>query len=65
MVLWQILSSLSRGARRKLAMSIREDDKESKEPDYDDDKEQLEEEQEKETEGKANTKQPFDPINNL
>jgi hypothetical protein len=30
-------------------MSTREDDKESKEPDYDDDKEQLEEEQEKKT----------------
>ena len=39
-------------------MSTKEDDKESKEPDYDDDKEQLEEEQEKKTE----EIQPFDPI---
>jgi hypothetical protein len=32
----------------KLTMSKKEDDKESKEPDYDDDKDQLEEEQEEE-----------------
>jgi hypothetical protein len=35
--------------KEKLAMSGKEDDKESNEPDYDEDKDQLEEEQEKET----------------
>ena len=34
--------------KEKLTMSKKEDDKESKEPDYDDDKNQLEEEQEEE-----------------
>ena len=35
--------------KEKLTMSKKEDDKESKEPDYDDDKDQLEEAGEKET----------------
>jgi hypothetical protein len=40
-------------------MSKKEDDKESKEPDYDDDKGQLEEEQEEEAGEKETIKQVF------
>ena len=46
--------------KEKLTLSKKEDDKESKEPDYDDDKDQLEEEQEEETgELKETTNQVF------
>jgi hypothetical protein len=40
-------------------LSTKEDNNESQEPDYDDDKEQLEEEYEKETEERGNTKTTF------
>ena len=47
--------------KEKLSMSSKEDNgsKESKEPDYDENKEQLEEEQEKETENQETTNQVF------
>ncbi len=44
-------------------LSTKEDDKESKEPDYDEDKDQLGEEREEETEQKATTNTIFDLIN--
>jgi hypothetical protein len=40
-------------------LSTKEGNKESQEPDYNDDKEQLEEEQEKKTKERANTKTTF------
>ena len=47
--------------KEKLSMSTKEDDKESKEPDYvdDEDKDQLEEKQEEETEEQTTTNQVF------
>jgi transposase len=45
--------------KQKLTMSKREDDKESKEPDYDEDRNQLEEEQEEETGEKATKNTTF------
>jgi hypothetical protein len=46
--------------KEKLAMYKKEDDKESMDPDYDEDKEQLEEKQEEETGEKATTNTTFD-----
>ena len=39
-------SSLFKQTKEKLTMSSKEDDKESKEPDYDEDKDQIEEKKE-------------------
>jgi hypothetical protein len=45
--------------KEKLSMSTKEENKESKELDYDEDKEQLEEKQEEETGKKATTNTTF------
>ncbi len=45
--------------KEKLAMYKKEDDKESREPDYNEDKDQLEEEQEEKTGEKEITNQVF------